>query len=219
MAMSAAAAHERAGLAPPPRKRPYVLRTEPDGLYALLSVPKTPRGLVVFVHDDFPFSPTDYRIATFLQAANFATLMVDFFTTEEDEDMSDVFDVDTVARRLDGITGWAAGLHEFCNLPFAYFATGMGAAAAVISAAHNQSAIGAMCLLARRPQLTYDALKDVQAPTLLMAASSDHSAATFAQCTAQSLECPRKLVFLTDAGDGIPRVARHSRQWFSRHLS
>ncbi|MGZ3478503.1 MAG: phosphoribosyltransferase family protein, partial [Polyangiales bacterium] len=109
-----------------------------------LALPLEPRGLVIFAHGSGSSrkSPRNRLVANVLQRAQFATLLFDLLTIDEEalEDLEGRFhfDLETLAERLDAVTDWARDKPEVRGLPIGYFGASTGAAAALRAAAARQ---------------------------------------------------------------------------------
>ena len=145
-----------------------------------LSVPKNPKGIVLFAHGSGSgrHSPRNKYVAEVLQDAGIATLLIDLLTEEEEKiDLQTRhlrFDIDLLARRLIGATDWLKQNFQIKNLNIGYFGASTGAAAALVAAAQRQKIIKAIVSRGGRPDLAgSENLSRVQAPTLLIIGGND----------------------------------------------
>src|SRR6184192_2724281 len=145
-----------------------------------LSLPESARGLVLFAHGSGSsrHSPRNRLVASLLNEAKLATLLVDLLTPREEAiDLQTAhlrFDIPLLAKRLVGATDWLARHPDTRALRFGYFGASTGAAAALVAAAERPQQIDAVVSRGGRPDLAGSSLPLVQAPTLLIVGSRDH---------------------------------------------
>jgi len=102
-----------------------------------LRVPDRAAGLVLFAHGSGSsrFSRRNRQVAEFLEAAGFATLLLDLLTP--DEEAADTrtrefrFDVDRLGHRVVAAVDWVDTYRETAGLPVCCFGASTGAAAAL----------------------------------------------------------------------------------------
>jgi len=76
-----------------------------------------------------------------------------------------------------------------------------------------------------RPDLAWNDLPLVRAPTLLIVGSEDTPVVEWNQQAYQQLTCPKELVVIPGAGHlfeepgALEQVADHARRWFERYLT
>jgi len=77
-------------------------------LMGILKVPTRARGIVTFAHgsESGRSSPRNQLLAGGLERVGLATLLLDLLEEEEAEDQAMVFDIDLLARRLEGVADW-----------------------------------------------------------------------------------------------------------------
>ncbi|HKB47690.1 MAG TPA: hypothetical protein VKC57_08340, partial [Ktedonobacterales bacterium] len=115
-----------------------------------LSLPSAARAVVVFAHGSGSsrHSPRNRYVAGVLQAAGFATLLMDLLTPDEEQVDARTgalrFDIALLARRLVGATDWLAQQAATRALRVGYFGASTGAAAALVAAAERPEAVGAI---------------------------------------------------------------------------
>lgn len=146
-------------------------------LPGVLSLPRSPRGLVVFAHGSGSsrLSPRNTFVASVLHEARFGTLLFDLLTSREDEVYDNRFDIDLLAERLAAATEWLRGQDDLAGLDVGYFGASTGAAAALQASARLQD-VKAVVSRGGRPDLAWDYLDRVEAPTLLIVGGSDDPA-------------------------------------------
>ena len=140
-----------------------------------LTIPRSPRGLVIFAHGSGSsrHSPRNRYVADVLNHAGHATLLFDLLNPAEEIDRSKVFDIDLLADRLAQVTRWATREPGLERLPIGYFGASTGAAAALKAASEPSSPVEAIVSRGGRPDLAGHSLRDVRAPTLLIVGSRD----------------------------------------------
>lgn len=189
------------------------------------------RGSVLFAHGSGSsrLSPRNRYVARLLNAAQFATLLVDLLTPEEEGiDLVTArlrFDIALLAERLIGATDWLARLSETQHVPLGYFGASTGAAAALVAAPARAQRVSAVVSRGGRPDLAGSALRRVQAPTLLIVGGNDVPVLALNQAALRQLECEKRLAIVPGATHlfeepgALDEVARLAREWFERHLA
>jgi putative phosphoribosyl transferase len=196
-----------------------------------LSVPAGAEGIVLFAHGSGSsrFSPRNRFVANTLRQGSLATLLVDLLTSEE----GDVdrytrhlrFDIDLLAGRLAEATDWVLEQAETRGLSIGYFGSSTGAAAALVAAAQRPDVINAVVSRGGRPDLAGQALRHVEAPTLLIVGGNDVQVLGLNHQALAQLNGEKKLEIVPGAGHlfqepgALETVAQLARQWFERHLS
>jgi putative phosphoribosyl transferase len=139
-----------------------------------LTIPDNSRGIVIFSHGSGSsrFSPRNRMVARYLHQYNFATLLFDLLTPEEDLLYSNRFDIDLLSGRLIAVTNWLQKIPEASGLQPAYFGASTGAASA-LKAASLLPRVAAIVSRGGRPDLAGDRLSKVSTPTLLIVGSRD----------------------------------------------
>jgi len=196
-------------------------------LEGILSVPLAAHGVVLFAHGSGSgrLSPRNQFVARTLQEAGLATLLIDLLEEDEAEDRKKVFDIELLAERLSSAAAWLSQAAETRGLRLGYFGASTGAAAALVAAARRPDAIGAVVSRGGRPDLAWDDLPTVAAPTLLIVGSNDPEVLRLNQLALAELRCPKQLVVIPGATHLFPEpgaleeVARLAREWFARHLT
>jgi putative phosphoribosyl transferase len=196
-------------------------------LEADLAIPATPIGWVLFAHGSGSGrrSARNVAVATELNQAGIATLLFDLLTQEEELDRRNVFDVELLARRLVEATRWLAADPDADRLPIAYFGASTGAAAALLAAAELGDGISAVVSRGGRPDLAWEGLSEVQAPTLLIVGGADRVVLDLNQAAAAQLTCPNELVIVPGATHlfeepgALEQVAELATTWFTTQFS
>jgi putative phosphoribosyl transferase len=159
--------------------RPVEIRAGVDVLSGDLRMPPHPRGLVIFAHGSGSsrFSSRNRKVAEFLYAEGFATLLLDLLTPHEEaidvQTQQYRFDIDRLGPRVSAAADWAREQAELRTLGIGCFGASTGAAAALIAAAERPASIAAVVSRGGRPDLAGHALPRVSAPTLLIVGGDD----------------------------------------------
>ncbi|MCX4583965.1 phosphoribosyltransferase [Streptomyces sp. NBC_01481] len=191
-----------------------------------LTLPAGAAAVVMFAHGSGSsrHSPRNRFVAGTLNRAGLGTLLFDLLTPAEESDRANVFDIETLARRLADATRW---LRDRESLPIGYFGASTGAAAALRAAAMTDSGadIGAVVSRGGRPDLAGPSLGDVRAPTLLIVGGHDALVLDLNRQAQTQLHCENRLeivpgaTHLFEEPGALDRVAELARDWFTSHLA
>jgi dienelactone hydrolase len=187
-------------------------------------------GVVVFAHGSGSsrFSSRNRFVASVLEQAGLATLLMDLLT--RDEEVVDQltahlrFDIELLAERLVAATDWLAEQDDTTDLPIGYFGASTGAAAALVAAAERPEVVRAIVSRGGRPDLAGPALSRVRAPTLLIVGSRDELVIELNRAALNELRGEKRLeivpgaTHLFEEPGTLEAVARLARDWFVRYL-
>src|SRR5437763_5191363 len=199
-------------------------------LQATFTHPDDARGVVAFAHGSGSgrHSPRNRYVADVLNAGGFATVLADLLTGDEERvDMRTRhlrFDIELLARRMDGVVDWLRATPETSELLVGLFGASTGAAAALVSAADRPEAVRAIVSRGGRPDLAGDALPAVKAPTLLIVGGNDEVVLRLNQETLEILRCEKRLdvvpgaTHLFEESGTLERVAELATDWFAARL-
>ncbi len=188
-------------------------------------------GMVLFAHGSGSsrFSPRNRFVASVLQRAGMATLLLDLLTSTEEASNSRTallrFDIGLLAGRLMAASDWLARSADTGRLPLGYFGASTGAAAALAAAAQRPAQVKAVVSRGGRPDLAQPQLSRVQAPTLLIVGSNDYlvlemNRQALAELRVESgLETVPGATHLFEEPGALERVAELARDWFQRYLA
>lgn len=193
-------------------------------------MPEQMNGLIVFAHGSGTdgASEGDDLLAERLHQENFATLLLDLFTEEEetiDEHASAHYDVGTLGARLATATDWILDNPDLENLDIGYFGSGVGAAAALIAAAERPHVVSAIVSRGGRLDLSLESLGQVRAPTLLIVGEEDGKAYDVNRMAFFELRCEKRFeviaggTHLLKDPEDLASVAAMSVDWFRMHMS
>ena len=193
-------------------------------------MPDPADGLVIFAHGSGSGrkSPRNRLVASRLQEAGLATLLLDLLTLEEEAVGRQTahlrFDIPFLARRLLAATDWAHGQSGLGELPIGYFGASTGGAAALIAAAERSELVRAVVSRGGRPDLAGAALHRVGAATLLVVGGADVDVLELNETALARLRCEKELRVVPGASHlfsepgALEEVAGHAAAWFRRHL-
>lgn len=195
-------------------------------LPGILRLPRGAGGIVLFAHGSGSgrHSPRNQFVARALNEAGLATLLLDLLDEEEADDRQKVFDIDLLANRLQTAADWLADHPKSEKLRAGYFGASTGAAAALVAAARQPELVGAVVSRGGRPDLAYDLLPAVTAPTLLIVGGADETVLELNEQAFRRLRCPKELMIIPRATHLFPEpgaleeVARLAADWFRDHL-
>lgn len=193
-----------------------------------LTLPATPRGIVLFAHGSGSsrHSPRNRFVADVLVDAGVATLLFDLLTPSEDRIREARFDIPLLSARLAGATAWLATEPALSALPVGYFGASTGAAAALDAAAVPGSGVRAVVSRGGRPDLAgANALARVTAPTLLLVGGEDREVIELNRAAKEHLRCDCELAIVPGATHlfeepgTLEAVAVAARDWFVRQFA
>ena len=198
----------------------------PHRLEGLLGIPRAPKGLVVFAHGSGSgrFSPRNNYVARRLEAAGFATLLLDLLSPQEETDRRNVFDIELLASRLIEATDWARSTRELAALSTGYFGASTGGGAALVAASLAPTKVSAVVSRGGRPDLAGEALPIVEAPTLLLVGSNDPQVLELNRWAMRRMTCTVELHIVTGASHlfeesgTLDEVVVEAIHWFGQHL-
>lgn len=203
------------------RERTVVIPAGTRRLEGALSLPSGTAGVVAFAHGSGSgrLSPRNRYIASVLQEAELATLLLDLLEESEADDRRKVFDIALLAERLQAAADWLASYPATRPLRLGYFGASTGAAAA-----RQPEAVGAVVSRGGRPDLAWDDLPDVEAPTLLIVGGHDEEVLELKRLALALLGCPKELAVIPGATHLFPEpgaleeVARLAGRRFTRYV-
>jgi putative phosphoribosyl transferase len=208
---------------------PVIIESGGAELAGDLVVPIQAVGIVVFAHGSGSsrHSRRNRAVAEVVQRSGLATLLLDLLT--EDEEQVDVrtrqlrFDIGLLAHRMSTAVEQIRKRADVAGLPVGMFGASTGAAAALVAAAHDDS-IRAVVSRGGRPDLAGEALRRVQAPTLLIVGSLDEQVlglnrqASLQLAAASRIEVVQGATHLFEEPGTLAEVARLAAGWFLDHV-
>jgi putative phosphoribosyl transferase len=199
-------------------------------LEADLRVPSAAAGLVVFAHGSGSsrFSRRNRAVAGVLEAAGFATLLLDLLAPPEAAvdalTGEHRFDIPMLGRRVVAAIDWVRA-QPAAPGAIALFGASSGAAAALGAAAERPDTVRAVVSRGGRPDLAGDALPRVRAPTLLIVGGHDTQVVDLNRRAATRMRTEVRLEVVPGAGHlfeeagALETVSRLAADWCRRHLS
>jgi putative phosphoribosyl transferase len=198
-------------------------------LEADLRVPPAAAGLVLFAHGSGSsrFSRRNRAVAGVLEAAGFATLLLDLLTGPEavaDERTGEHrFDIPMLGRRVIAAIDWVRAQPAAPGV-IALFGASTGAAAALTAAAERRDMVRAIVSRGGRPDLAGEALSLVRAPTLLIVGGHDVQVVDLNRRAASQMTAQVRIVVVPGAGHlfeepgALEEVSRLAADWCRTHL-
>jgi putative phosphoribosyl transferase len=195
-----------------------------------LQIPSKPLGVVAFAHGSGSsrHSPRNRQVAETLRGAGFATLLMDLLTeSEEAEDAATGhlrFDIGLLSDRMVAAVRWLKAYQPTAGLPVGLFGASTGAAAALVAAAREPDAVGAVVSRGGRPDLAGPDLPRVKAPSLLIVGALDEAVIEMNRDSLSRLGVEAHLEIVPGASHlfeepgTLEAVARLAADWFTRHL-
>lgn len=206
------------------------IKTPQTVIKADLCTPKAPKGIVLFAHGagSSRLSSRNQHVAEILQRADFATLLMDLLSKQEDR--LDIFtgklrfDIPLLAGRVDAATEWILKNDKVSRLPIGYFGASTGAAAALVASIQRPETIGAIVSRGGRPDLADNVLPEINSPTLFIVGSEDTKVLQMNQTSYKKLNSEKELVIIQGATHlfeepgKLDEVAEHAKKWFRIYL-
>jgi dienelactone hydrolase len=211
-------------------EREIAIELDRKRLGATLTVPSSAQAIVIFAHGSGSsrHSPRNIFVAERLNARGLGTLLLDLLTEDEDEiDRRTAalrFDIALLARRVDLATEWCKAQDQLETLRMGYFGASTGAGAALL-AASTRDDVDAIVSRGGRPDLAGDALRDVEAPTLLIVGERDPKVIELNRAAAAQMRMHYDIAIvpaathLFEEPGALERVADLAVNWFLRYLS
>jgi dienelactone hydrolase len=195
-------------------------------LNADLVVPIEARGIILFAHGSGSsrHSHRNQFVARVLQQSDFATLLMDLLTAEEEhldnQTREHRFNIDLLANRLTAALTWVSHQETLKRLPMGVFGASTGAAAALVAAAKRPDLVRSVVSRGGRPDLAGDYLKQVKAPTMLIVGGHDDAVLVLneqarARMTGEvSLKVVPRATHLFEEPGALAQVADYAAAWF-----
>lgn len=195
-----------------------------------LVVPAGSKGVVIFAHGSGSsrHSPRNKYVASAIQEAGVATLLMDLLTPNEERFDAVTrqlrFDIPFLARRVAGAASFISNLPETRGRQIGLFGASTGAAAALVAAAEPGQNIGAVVSRGGRPDLAEDSLPKVRAATLLIVGGLDELVIDLNEQAYNRLQCEKEMrivhgaTHLFEEAGTLEEVARLAAGWFREHL-
>jgi dienelactone hydrolase len=207
------------------RQTAVEIRAHSVSLHGTLSLPVGADAIVVFAHGSGSsrLSPRNVFVARALQESGLGTLLFDLLTSAEDEAYGNRFDINLLSERLVEATDWVQNQSKTAGMSMGYFGASTGAAAALQASVGRQN-IRAIVSRGGRPDLAWDCLERIEAPTLLLVGGRDEEVIELNKKALDRLSSEKKLVVIPGATHlfeepgTLEEVARLANNWFLRFL-
>ena len=195
-------------------------------LQGIINIPEEAELLIVFAHGSGSsrLSPRNNFVAKVLQKNNFATLLFDLLTEQEDEIYENRFDIDLITDRLIEATEWLLKNSETSALKIGYFGASTGSAAAIKAAVALQGKIKAIVSRGGRVDLAEDALEKLGTPILLIVGENDEDVIDLNQKSYEKIKSQKKIEIIPGATHlfeeegALEKVADIAAKWFSEKI-
>jgi putative phosphoribosyl transferase len=205
---------------------PVAIRLDSIQLEGYLSVPTAATGIVLFAHGSGSsrHSRRNRYVADVLNEAGLATLLIDLFSSDEQEvDLQTSqlrFDIPFLADRLVVVAQWLREQPQAAGLRIGCFGASTGAGAALVAAAELPKLIHAVVSRGGRPDLAGSALEHVRAPTLAIVGGQDRQVLELNRHALARMHCVHQLHVIPSAGHlfeepgALEEVAKLAQAWF-----
>jgi pimeloyl-ACP methyl ester carboxylesterase len=193
-------------------------------------MPPNASGVVVFAHGSGSsrHSRRNQFVASILHESGIGTVLLDLLTRQEERrDAADGqlrFDIEMLTNRLITAVRWVEDHPAAHGQAIGLFGASTGAAAAIAAASILGERISAVVSRGGRPDLAYEHLRHVTAPTLLIVGERDDAVVRLNKEASQHLRCLKKLSIIPGATHlfeepgALEKVASLAAAWFKKHL-
>jgi pimeloyl-ACP methyl ester carboxylesterase len=194
-------------------------------------MPPKASSIVIFAHGSGSsrHSRRNQFVASILHESGIGTVLLDLLTHQEERrDAADGqlrFDIEMLTNRLISAVRWIEDHPAAHEQPIGLFGASTGAAAAMAAAAILGERIGAVVSRGGRPDLAYEHLRHVTAPTLLIVGERDDAVIRLNKEASQHLRCIKKLSIIPGATHlfeepgTLERASSLAASWFKNYLA
>jgi hypothetical protein len=148
--------------------------TQDTWLIARMAHAPDVRGLALVLQTSSAGREFETLASAALQKAGYATLALDLLSNEERDDPDAHYNIANLSGRAQAVLEWVRYQPDLAVLPLGAFASQTAAAAAIRAAARFPGRIGALGILAGRPDLAGAApLRSLKTPTCFIVGESD----------------------------------------------
>lgn len=186
-----------------------------------LYLPPDPQGFVIFAssRDLMRIDRRQVDLSEALNRHGLGTLLFDLVETTDSADVER--NVDVLAARLIGATGWSRKQWGLSGLPLGYLGSGLGSAAALSAAAALVPRVRAIASHGGRPDLAGETINAVETPTLLLADAEDPIEIEAARAAAAHLPAPHRVhrIWHRASRPGSWAAAPSICRWMEWHLA
>jgi dienelactone hydrolase len=190
-----------------------------------IAVPEHAHAIVLFAHGSGSsrLSPRNQLVASYLNKQGIATCVFDLLTEEEDRNVSNRFNIELLAQRLEDVTKWISSQDSYRHMRLGYFGASTGAAAAFMAARdlHQVS-----CIVSRggRPDLVMKDLPFIRIPVLLIVGENDVDVIEFNKQAFEKLQGEKLIEIIPSASHlfeepgAMEKVCVLAANWFRFHM-
>lgn len=184
------------------------------------------KKLVIFSHGSGSsrLSPRNSAVAKFLSENGISAFLFDLLTEEEDLVYENRFDIELITKRLVEVTIWLQD-HSFSkDKVFGYFGASTGAASALKASIELKNEIKAVVSRGGRPDLAFEDLTKVEAPTLLIVGGDDFGVIELNEKALKKLNCIKEIAIISGATHlfeepgKMDEVCNLALNWFNTYL-
>lgn len=100
-------------------------------LKADLFIPLTAKAVIIFAQEKGRLSLSGLKMSDALHQKGFGTLLFDMLTADEENDYTNIINIDLLSSRLTDTTQWLKSLPIMKRLKIGYFCSGSGITAAI----------------------------------------------------------------------------------------
>lgn len=188
------------------------------------------RAVILFAHgnDSGRMSQRNRFVASQLNRAGFATLLVDMLTADEEAHGQlrhpSRFDQPLLGRRLCASMEWLQDRKDTQGLPIGLFAANSGSAAALIASTDMRRMVTAIVSRSGRPDLAEKHLPLVQTPSLFIVGANDLPVVELNELAMSKMVCEHKIELVPGAGHlfeepgTLEKVCELSVKWFLQYM-
>jgi dienelactone hydrolase len=209
--------------------------TNPDGqlvqiaaeavqLTGLLHVPDNAHGMVILAHGIDDVEQLTHNVALSIAQALYgeglATLVVDLFTTEEQQlDAETLYfraNTSIMEQRIVGVAEWLLQTPTTQHLAIGYFGMGATGSSTLIAAAERPDVVAAIVSVGGQLAEAQEYLPRILSPTLLIALGNDPNMIAMNQATLEKIAVEKHFEQVANLGKDLTRVAG---AWFTKYLT
>lgn len=214
------------------RGKPVRIDISEGRLVGELTLPRNPKGLVIFAHGSgvsHHNHPRSATVARSLEQNELATLSVELLTEEEahiDRVTTQLrLEMDMLSERIGSILDWVASDKRTAQLKVGIVTEGTAAGAVMRALAEKPERAFAVVVRGGRPDLALGALQQVETPTMLIVGSRDLKTLELNRGAMEKLQGPKRLEIVQGAGPhfdeegAVDRVALLTNAWLKRYIN
>lgn len=207
-------------------KEVRIVLRESAALRGYLHVPEGADTIVLFVHGQGSDSksPRSQKLAQYLSAAGYATLLFDLTTTQEAEYRNSQFDLNKFVDRVCEVVDWCAQEKETSYLRIVLFGASTGGGISVLAATKRPDSVEAVITRGGRVDLVESQGQKISCPLLMIVGSRDREVLEINRRYAQRLKGLAHVATVTDASHlfeepgAMDEVARQATTFMQKHL-